>query len=148
MGALKVVGGILALAGAALALLVALDLLIGLGIFNYMTFGGSFHMATALLSNNINIYIGLALALLAIVGAILGMAGKRFGGIFALIAGALWLLGGLMWLQMPMLAPMSAMLIWTGQINFMAFPMIYVISIEAILCLIGGILVLAGGSSD
>ena len=140
MGAAKAVGGILALAGSALVLLLALDMIIGLGIF---TPGANLYsmavIAAWMIEGDVVIYIQLVIAIVGLVGAIVGFA-KKAGGALALIAGVIWLIGG--FVGLAILWPLSALGMWTGQLlvgaNF--------ISIEAILCLVGGILILASGS--
>ncbi len=76
MGALKVVGGIFALAGGALVLIAWIMLLsIGMEI-------------TSLLS-----LINLAAIALSIIGGIMGLAGSKAGGVLALIGALIWILG-------------------------------------------------------
>jgi len=140
MGAAKVIGGLLALVAGILSLLVALDLLIGIGIFGASI---SIYIGAIILAGEFYIYLGLIFAIIAIIGGIVGMAGKKAGGGIALIIAVIWLIGGFLASSVPLLFPMSAMLLWTGQI---AIGGVGIISIEAIICLVGGILVLAGGS--
>jgi hypothetical protein len=143
MGAARVVGGILALAAGVLSLLVALDLMIGIGLFG-LTFGYMIQGMAASIYPMV-LYVQLILAILAILGGILALAGKKAGGIIALIVAIVWLAGGFIWTLSTatvFLLPFSAILAWTDQIIFMTSGTI--ISIEAIICLVGGILGMSG----
>jgi len=145
MGAAKAIGGILGLVSGVLVLLVALDLMIGLGIFG-LTATTMTYAALILLYGTTVIYINLVIAIIALLGGILGLAGKKAGGGLALAAGIIWLIGGFLIASVPYLLPFSAIMAWTDQIIIISMPNVYFISIEAILCLVGGIMILAGGS--
>ncbi|MHA1265314.1 MAG: hypothetical protein ACTSRS_08790 [Candidatus Helarchaeota archaeon] len=81
----------------------------------------------------------LLVSIIIITGGILGLAGKRFGGIFVLAGGLLWLVGDLLALFASIyeLAVMSFLVI--------LIPIIYVYFgvIELSLAVIGGIIILA-----
>ncbi|MHA1279909.1 MAG: hypothetical protein ACTSQ8_22135 [Candidatus Helarchaeota archaeon] len=141
MSGLRVVGGLLALAAGVLSLLVPLDLLVGIGIFDPTKLGFTYGLL-ALVNGDIYVYLGLIFAILAIIGGLVGMAKKAGGGI-ALIIGIIWIIGGFIMVSVPILFPMSAMLLWTDQI---VIGTTGVLTIEAILCLVGGILILASSS--
>ena len=137
MGALKAVGGILGLAAGALVLLLCIDTIIGIGIF-----GGVYDGMYA--AYPLSLWISLILAVLALVGAILGMAGRKLGGALVMIAGIVWLIEGFTFaMGIPetfILFPYSAIFAWIQQIQIGGT---YIITIEAILCLLGGIFILA-----
>ncbi|HUY00959.1 MAG TPA: hypothetical protein VMV49_15460 [Candidatus Deferrimicrobium sp.] len=138
MSALKAVGGILALAGGVLVVLLVLDMMIGLGIFTSMYM--MTYAVLVMVYGELFIYINLVIAILAVVGGILALAGKKAGGALALIAGIVWLIGG--FANLAMIFPVSAIYAWTGQLVIGGF----LLSIEGILALVGGILALSGGS--
>lgn len=132
MGALRAVGGILALIGAALVLFMQV-----LFILNFGFYGGFILL--------------MILPILALVGGILAIAGKRAGGIIALIVGCLWLVFGILvfsgvyipWLSdICFLEPIfSVFLIYLSITIWSIF-----ILVETILVLLGGILATAAKS--
>ena len=149
MGAAKAIGGLLALVGGILALLVPLDWLLGLNIFNYLSAGGIATGVIWALAGDIYWYIGLILAVIVVLGALIGMAGKKIGGALTLLVGLLWLLGGIIWTSVPQIAPVSGLLFWTDQIIIQAGLFdVYIISFEAILALFGGLLILVSSSEN
>ncbi|TFG05210.1 MAG: hypothetical protein EU536_02565 [Promethearchaeota archaeon] len=125
MGALKVVGGILALAGGVLVF-IAWITLIGIG----MDFLSLFSL------------VNLVAIILSIIGGILGIAGKRAGGGLALVGALIWILGIILIYIDPMtflfMLPMS----WLGGY----IPVDIIISWESLIVLLGSIFILAGGS--
>lgn len=138
MGVVKVAGSVLVLAGGVLSLLIPIELLFGwFGLFDLLLLGFTYGLIVASIGE-FYIYFGLILAILTILGGIIGFRKKAGGGI-ALVVGAIMILGG--FVNAPLLFPMSAMLLWTGQ--FFVGP--GVLTIEAILIVVGGILCLAGG---
>ncbi|NVM53200.1 MAG: hypothetical protein HWN66_05815 [Candidatus Helarchaeota archaeon] len=143
MGAAKAIGGLLVFVAGVLVLLIALDFLNILEIFtsanpeyidNIMYYSYVWPAAGPNYP-----YIGLILAIFAIIGGILGMAGKKAGGAIALLIGALWFIGGFLLASVPILFPMSAIFFWTDQITIPNG----LIAIEAIICLLGSSLILA-----
>ncbi|MFX1293776.1 MAG: hypothetical protein ACFFD2_02785 [Promethearchaeota archaeon] len=128
-----------------LVLLFTVDLLVGIGIFNVVN---SYTFGTAVVklgTGLIVIYISLIIAIIGLIGAIVGLAGKKVGGALVLIAGGLWLIGGFLLGSMPQLWPLSGIGAWTGIILIQSGSIVYFISIEAILCILSGISILAGG---
>ncbi|NVM53707.1 MAG: hypothetical protein HWN66_08385 [Candidatus Helarchaeota archaeon] len=135
MGAAKTVGGILALTGGTLVL-----------IWCLIVAGIMFAAPTPFI---IGWIINLLLAMLGLVGGILGLVGKKAGGALALIAGLVWILLMVLlsmgvfgdpitnWETWAMLAPYSLFGAYVYAIPY--------ITLEGLLCLIGGILILAGG---
>jgi hypothetical protein len=138
LGAGRVVGGIIALIGGALILIhciIATNLL--------TDFGTNYAIAWI---------INLLVALLAIIGGILGLASKS-GGIPALIAGLIALLlpilayviGDLNIAQM--FSQLSGIYYYTGFFLFtLPSPMSMIVSIESLIILVGGIIMLASSS--
>jgi hypothetical protein len=134
MGALKIVGGILAVAGAGLVL---------------------FMVISAIINYGFNTYLGILLILpiVALVGGILALAGKRAGGIIALIVGAIWLIMAIL-LSLDVLPPMPTELLYLlTQLPSLSFFVVYVdftiwvfLTVEIVLVFVGGILATAGGS--
>ncbi|NVM29601.1 MAG: hypothetical protein HWN65_12235 [Candidatus Helarchaeota archaeon] len=129
MGTLRIIGGIIALVAASLILtatvlwtIVALQ-------------GASVYNITAIVMNYV-------LAVLVIIGCILGFKGKNSGGILVLIIGVVSIIFGI--LYVGILDP------WTSMFQQMAItPLVLVIpyvTLEQILVVLGGILILAGGS--
>ena len=127
MSALKVIGGILALVGAVFVLITPVLAMIEYGF-------------------SMDSLIYLLWPLLALIGGILGLAGKKAGGWLALIVGLIWVIFGVLvmtpvgqaWMLylitlMPYLTVLLGFTIWGP------------ITIEAVLVLVGGILILAGG---
>ncbi|MFX1294121.1 MAG: hypothetical protein ACFFD2_04595, partial [Promethearchaeota archaeon] len=121
--------------------------LFNIGIFNvanaYYTMT---LMAIVFGAGQILIYISLIIAIVGLIGAILGLAGKKAGGALVLIAGVLWLIGGFIIMPVPQLWPLSGIAAWTNLIYISTGGEIFFISIEAILCVLGGMLILAGSS--
>ncbi|MHA1276483.1 MAG: hypothetical protein ACTSQI_14530 [Candidatus Helarchaeota archaeon] len=87
--------------------------------------------------------VDLLLAILVIVGGILGLTGKKWGGAFALIGGAVWLVGMLLAMTAGVWEIMIVSIFW------IFFPstieVIYFGIIEIMLAIIGGIIILASG---
>lgn len=90
------------------------------------------------------VYIQLFLAFLALLGGILALVGKKAGGYLALMVGVLWLMGGFIFNAAPQLFPLSAILAWINQIVITFGFDVYIITFEAVFCLLGGIIILAG----
>ena len=133
MGALKIVGGILALAGAGLVLVVAVLNLIEVGFTT-------------------NILFLMILPILALIGGILAIAGKRAGGILALIVGIIWLTIAIL-INVGVISPFEEWLQFVIQSPFLSFFFLYLgvivwgsLTVETILVFVGGILATAGGS--
>ncbi|MFX1293731.1 MAG: hypothetical protein ACFFD2_02560 [Promethearchaeota archaeon] len=130
MGAAKAVGGILALAGSAMVLIFCL-----LYMNSAFFLGGPFVIGWI---------INLLLSVLALVGSIVGLAGKKVGGALALIAGLWWLLMDIL-LTAGIISGLSFFGIMVIPYSLFATYVVYIpyITLESILCLIGGILILA-----
>ena len=134
MGALKVVGGILALAGSGLML--ALIIMSGLG--------GGFGLSH---------FLVMILPILALIGGILALAGKRAGGVLALIVGIIWVLFAV-FANLGILVgdlPLELIYILLPQVG-LSFFLVYVgftiwgfLTVEVLLVFVGGILATAGG---
>ena len=106
---------------------------------------GILAQAFAVMAEPSILYIQLIVALIAVVGGILGLAGKRAGGALALIAGVVWLIGGFLWGTVIILTPLSAIFGWTSQIAIPVGSDYIIITVEAILSVVGGIMILPGG---
>ena len=137
MGALKIVGGILAAAGAGLVLAV----LIMAGI------GGGFGLPH---------FLAMILPVLGLIGGILAIAGKRAGGILALIVGIIWLLFavlsnlGILVFSFPVelfyiLVPQVGLSFFAVYIGFTIWGFL---TVEVLLVFVGGILAIAGGGDE
>lgn len=136
MSGLKVAGGIVALIGSVLVLLSVI-----LGYLGVISLFQSVFAAVP-----INGIINLILALVALVGAILGMKGKRSGGALALAIGIVFILMGILMLMFEVTNPILALTfmpasLFVGLIGIGLGPATF----EAIMILVGGILILAGG---
>ena len=134
MSVLRTVGGILSLFVGILSLLMPLAVLFDLPLLNAMTL--------KIVCGPIPTYINLIIACFAIVGGILGLKTvRKAGGVFALVAGAMWTLGGVLhvYFNTFVMAPYSFLGLWTG---------IYwwIFTIEATLVLLGSIFILADNS--
>jgi len=146
MSALKALGGILALVGGALVLLLDLLWLFSIDVTAiFPVTAGLFAMALAVGMEPAILYIQLIVGLIAVIGGILGLAGKRAGGALALIAGVIWLIGGFLWGNVVILTPLSSFLGWTNLIVISTGSSAIVITVEAILSVVGGIMILPGG---
>ena len=133
MGALKIVGGILAIAGAGLVLFMVIGAIIDFGV------------STALIELMI-------LPIVALVGGILALAGKRAGGIIALIVGAIWLLIAILLNVTVIILPVDLYYL-LAQVPSLSFFVVYFsftiwifLTVEIVLVFVGGILATAGGS--
>jgi hypothetical protein len=125
MGALKVVGGLLALAGGVLVLISWITL-----VMAYLPITSSWSL------------INLVAIVLAILGGILGLAGKKAGGVLALIAALIWILGIILVAIDPVnLSWMFPMSYLSALISLDIF-----VTYESVLVLLGAIFILAGGS--
>jgi len=130
MNGLKIAGGILSLVGAALVLLMQVIYLLT----------SSFYW---------QLIIQMILPIIALVGGILLLAGKRAGGILALIVGAIWLAIAILinfdlvmsWMGYIMLPPQFSFFVYF--LNFSIWGYLFV---EIVLVFVGGILGVAGGS--
>jgi hypothetical protein len=134
MGALKVVGGILATVGA--GLLTVQLILIGMNYGFIPT-----------------LFLALILPILALIGGIIALAGKRAGGIIALIVGIIWLTFAILYnLGFSTGLPIEILAILAGALEASFFYWQFSItvwvwlSIEVVLVFAGGILATAGGS--
>ncbi len=125
MGALRVVGGVLALAGAALILVEVIIVIMNVGF----------------VADEIML---LLLPIIALIGGILGIANKRAGGVLAMIVGIVWVIGAILFY---MLIPFSLYLIAApGWLSVtLGFTIWSFVTIEVVLVLVGGILTIAGG---
>ena len=133
MGALKIVGGILALAGAGLILVMQILFIFGFGF-------------------DITIVYSMILPILALIGGILALAGKRAGGILALVVGIIWLTMAIL-LNLSIISISDDLAAFIVQIPSYSFFLVYLgvyiwglLCIETILVFVGGILATAGGS--
>jgi hypothetical protein len=133
MGALKIVGGILAVAGAGLILVLQIMELIGYGF-------------------TLALFYTMILPIVALVGGILALAGKRAGGIIALVVGIIWvtvaILINLDIVTFPLdlyylLAPIP---VFSFFLIYLGFTIWGLLTVETILVFVGGILATAGGS--
>ena len=128
MGAGKTVGSILAIAAGVM-------ILIGVIIW-FIKFSGEI--------TNPTILTNIILSALTIVGGILGLIGKmtKVGGVLALISGVLWVIGGLLMYAYitDLLMPAGLLLMFTLEMIF------YFFSIESVMAIIGGILLLVSPS--
>ncbi|MDD1778975.1 MAG: hypothetical protein LUQ65_12490 [Candidatus Helarchaeota archaeon] len=134
MSALKIIGGILALIGGGFIVLQIIG-------FWPNFFTGDPDALYCLLTN-------IVIAGLAIVGGIIGRLGKRAGGILAIIAGVLAIVFGLITVYYTHNESVWPLSFFTST-YFWFTPPVHLfagISIEALLILSGGILVVAGGS--
>ncbi len=134
MSAAKIIGGILALVG-------GIFILLQIYYFRSSLFSGGSEETTCLLLN-------MTIVGLAIVGGILGLVGKRAGGILAIIAGTLAIVLGLITVYITgteLLWPLS---FFTSTLDWFIPPyhLFAGISIEALLMLGGGITIVASGS--
>ena len=122
MSAGKIIGGIIALAAGALLLIGAIAT-----FFEY-----HFTITDPIFWSNIII------ALLMVVGGILGILKKIAGGILALVGGALSMIGGLL----AMYA--SFYYLWPLSVFFFIVPaeFTYLFAIESIIAIVGGIIIL------
>ena len=134
MSVAKIIGGILALVG---------GIFILLQIFGFGSdlFSGGSEETTCLMLN-------MTLVGLAIVGGILGLVGKRAGGILAIIAGTLAIVFGLMTVYLTHSEVLWPLSFFTSTLDWFIPPyhLFAGISIEALLMLGGGITIVAGGS--
>ncbi|MFW9786826.1 MAG: hypothetical protein ACFFE1_04080 [Candidatus Thorarchaeota archaeon] len=137
MGVAKGIGGTLVLVGGVLSLLVPLEFLVGLGLFDVLQLGFTYGIIASY-AGEFYVYFHLIIAIVAILGGIIGFTRKVGGGI-AIAVGALMIIGG--FVDVYFLFPMSALLLWTGQI----FLGPGILTIEAILIVVGGILCIVGG---
>ena len=135
MGALKIVGGILAVAGAGLVLFMQILALMDVGF-------------------TMNLLYLMILPILALIGGILALAGKRAGGIIALVVGIIWLTIAIL-LNVDVISPFEEWLQFVIQSPFQSFFIMYVgiviwgfLTVETILVFVGGILATAGGSEE
>jgi hypothetical protein len=137
MGAIKKVGGLLALVGGAMVLIWAI-------IFADVFFGA----ATEIIL--IKWIVTVALAALALVGGLLGMGTKKLGSFLALIVGLIWTLFWILILA-GAVSPTSAIgYLFDISYNFsiVGYYIIgeSIIAVEALLIFVGGILMLADRS--
>ena len=130
MGALKIVGGILSLAGAALVLFMWVIIVLNTGF-------------------DVSMLIYLILPVIALIGGILAIAGKRAGGVLALIVGAIWLVIALL-INFGVFMPWMDYLILLPEFSFFVMYLDFTIwdflFVEIVLVFVGGILAVAGGS--
>ncbi|MFX1295770.1 MAG: hypothetical protein ACFFD2_13075 [Promethearchaeota archaeon] len=133
MGTVKVVGGILALAGGAMVLILCL-------LIANLYLAGSMEML-------LNWIVNFIIAILAIIGSLMGIAGKKVGGILAFIAGLWWTIFGILISAniISMFSSIGMILLPASLIGYYLVPLPY-ITIEGILCILGGLLLLAGSS--
>ncbi len=122
----RLIGGILALAAGALSL----------GATFYYVAGGIGFDNPIILTN-------LAISIVILVGGILGILGKKVGGILALIGGALWLIGGLL----VVVSDFAFYYLWPMSLFFIILNVgiLYFLSLESIIAVISGIIILVSG---
>jgi hypothetical protein len=142
MSALKVIGGLIALVAGILVLLPVLQLL-GVSILSLPYIWQ--YMIIEVLIGNTFLYINLILVILIILGGLLGIAGKKVGAVFVLIAVILWIIGGLTLSGLEALLPISFSTAMTGN-ELIGTTGDWFVTLEAIIALLGGILILAGKS--
>ncbi|NVM31723.1 MAG: hypothetical protein HWN65_22990 [Candidatus Helarchaeota archaeon] len=144
MGALKTVGGVFALVAGTLNIVVLLLAYMGAAVTPMILI-----YSLSLAVSPIGGIIGLALNGLLLVGGILGLAGKKAGGILALIAAAFIMLEGILisFVFNPFTQPELILMFnpWSFFVGFVGLSISF-LTIEAILGLLGGIFILAGGS--
>ena len=134
MGAAKIVGGILVLVGGAFILILLLMWM------NFLIDGQWDEISCWILNA--------AICSLAIVGGILGLVGKRSGGILAIIAGAVAILFGLITVYVTWdmatwpISFFTSILLWFPEPTHIFAG----ITIESLLILAGGIVIVASGS--
>jgi len=133
MSALKIIGGILALVG---------------GVFILIQIFLSWPMFFLSTNYTTCLVVNLEITGLAIVGGILGLVGKRAGGILPIIAGELAIVFGLATVFITFTEVVWPLSFFTSTLDLFTPPFhLYLgISIESLLMLGGGILVVAGGS--
>jgi hypothetical protein len=142
MGAAGKVGGVLALIGGALVLIESLLILMGTALF------GTLIEATWLLGASMMIIwpiLSLLLGVVALVGGILALSGKKVGGVLALIIAILWIIYPLLFqlgVFVPDLVVLTPMGLLTGLLDFG----LWIFTIEGIIVLVGGILGLAASN--
>ena len=130
MSGLKIAGGILSLVGAALVLFMQ--------VLYILT-----------ISFDPLIFVYMILPIIALVGGILLLAGKRAGGILALVVGAIWLTMAIFyilvysnaWMEYIMLLPQFSFFF-----TYLHFTIWLYVFVEIVLVFVGGILGVAGGS--
>ena len=135
MNAAKITGGLLALIGGAFILIQAL-------LFADVAFMSSEYTIAWL--------INIALLSLAISGGILGIVGKKAGGILALISGVLAICLGIITVYVTYTEMMRPFSFFTSTLDWFSPPdhIFAGISIEALLILVGGIVIIATGSDQ
>jgi hypothetical protein len=133
MSAGKITGGILALVGGAFILFQALLFIDNIAGFPDEVIGW---------------FVNIAICSLAIVGGILGLTGKRAGGMLALIGGAFAIICGLITVYITWNMTLWPYSFFTSTLNLFDEPyhLFAGISIEALLTLAGGIVIIASGS--
>ena len=133
MSAAKIVGGILALAGGAFILI---QLLVWL---DYL-WGDSAEVSCFLLNAGITT--------LAIVGGILGITGRRSGGVLALIGGAVAIFFGILTVYVTWDLATWPISFFTSSLGLFPEPehLFAGITIESLLILAGGITIIASGT--
>jgi len=133
MGAAKITGGILALAGGAFILIMLIVWI------DFLTEGPE-EVSCWLLNA--------AICGLAIAGGILGLTGKRVGGILALVGGAVAILFGILTVYVTWDFSTWPISFFTSYLGWFPEPehLFAGITIEALLILAGGIVIIASGS--
>ena len=134
MGAAKIIGSILALAGGAFVLIMLFVYI------NYLTEGEPDYMSCW--------FLNAVIVCLAIIGGILGLVGKRAGGILALIAGIIAIVFGLITVFVTWDISTWPLSFFTSYLGWFHEPihMFAGITLESLLILAGGIVITASGS--
>ena len=130
MSVLKKIGGILALIA---GVLMSFYLIWGLILYGF----------PADVTGIINTIINLALIILILLGAVLGIADKRAGGILLIIIAIVMILFSILYTLNPLTFGMLAPYTIISLLTTLAIPYV---TLEAILILVDAILILAGGA--
>lgn len=132
MSVLKKIGGILALIA---------GMLIAIYFIWYLLINGF----PTDLNGILNVIINIALIVLTFLGAVLGIADKRSGGILLVVTAIIMILFTVLALQVSGLEMLRPYTIMYWLLGFDLYQYIF-ITLESILILVDGILVLAGGA--
>ncbi len=142
MGALKAVGGIIGLVSGILVFIIAMGRVLGDNFFNlpYFDIWNWLILGTPAL-----MWINLIFSIVVIIGGFLGLIGKRAGGAILLIIGLLWIIGAIL----PEMGVSSLLFLYPMSFFVaMSNAFLWVLTIESILIVIAGIMILAGGADN
>ena len=142
MGKVGIIGGVLALVGGALVLIESLLILLGMSLLgsaleSYWALGAELYLLWPILS--------LILGAVALVGGVLALAGKKFGGVLAIIIAILWIIYPLLY-ELNIFVPDLLVLNPMGLLTVVLDHGIWVFTYEGLFVLVGGILGLWAGS--